>query len=258
MKIFTVNSNLSSPLAATQTEEIDEKRIEAEEQHSVVKTLLLHLVPGVLIYAIFLATAPLFESWGYPGIMGLILGSTVVLLPTLAELYRLGKKRNGKLSLKGIVLYRQRMPWWEYIVWTVLACVYAYAVLHTIVPLFQERVMGFFTWWPGYQARLNLGSYPKAHVTIVLALYIVMNALYPIIEELYFRGFLMPRIARFGAWTPLISMVLFSLYHLWQPWNNPLNLITLWPLTFLPWKKRNIYLAILIHCALNISGMLIK
>ena len=37
-------------------------------------------------------------------------------------------------------------------------------------------------------------------------------------EELYFRGFLMPRLLHQGWWTPLISSVLFSLYHLWSPW----------------------------------------
>ena len=31
----------------------------------------------------------------------------------------LGKKKNGKLSLLGVVLYRERMPCWQYILWGV-------------------------------------------------------------------------------------------------------------------------------------------
>ena len=38
------------------------------------------------------------------------------------------------------------------------------------------------------------------------------------VEELYFRGYLLPRISRLGAWAPLVNTVLFSLYHLFTPW----------------------------------------
>jgi membrane protease YdiL (CAAX protease family) len=41
-----------------------------------------------------------------------------------------------------------------------------------------------------------------------------------VVEEMYFRGYLLPRISRLGAWAPLVNTVLFSLYHLFTPWLN--------------------------------------
>ena len=34
----------------------------------------------------------------------------------------------------------------------------------------------------------------------------------PVTEELYLRGYLLPRLYRFGIWAPLINISLFSLY----------------------------------------------
>ena len=40
------------------------------------------------------------------------------------------------------------------------------------------------------------------------------------VEEMYFHGYLLPRISRLGAWAPLVNTVLFSLYHFFTPWLN--------------------------------------
>ena len=41
----------------------------------------------------------------------------------------------------------------------------------------------------------------------------------PIVEELYFRGYLLPRMEWMGRWAPLVNVSLFSLYHFWSPWQ---------------------------------------
>jgi membrane protease YdiL (CAAX protease family) len=82
----------------------------------------------------------------------------------------------------------------------------------------------------------------------------VLNIATPITEELYFRGFLLPRMARWGIWAPLISVALFSLYHFWLPWENPTRIIALLPLVYAVQWKRNIYLSIAVHSLLNTIG----
>ena len=32
----------------------------------------------------------------------------------------------------------------------------------------------------------------------------------PVVEELYFRGFLLPRLSRLGIWAPILEMALFA------------------------------------------------
>ena len=77
---------------------------------------------------------------------------------------------------------------------------------------------------------------------------------HPIVEELYFRGFLLPRLARFGAWCPVISALFFAMFHMWQPQNIPIIFLTVLPWMYLVWWKRNVYLSILIHCLGNSLG----
>ncbi len=48
--------------------------------------------------------------------------------------------------------------------------------------------------------------------------------------------------------------MLFTLYHLWQPWLYPTILVALASLVFPVWWTRNLRIGIYIHCALNLIG----
>jgi len=80
------------------------------EQHSVIRTIVLHLLPGALIVAFFLAIAPLVvRGLGFPPVMAVYLASVFVLIPF--ELgYLIYQARNRGTSLGNIVLYRQPVP----------------------------------------------------------------------------------------------------------------------------------------------------
>ncbi len=74
----------------------------------------LHLIPGALISAFFFLIGPTVIRTGFPPIMGLLLGILFILIPfELGFLLYQGKKQNGQLSLKGIVLFRERVPIWQ-------------------------------------------------------------------------------------------------------------------------------------------------
>jgi uncharacterized protein len=90
-------------------------------------------------------------------------------------------------------------------------------------------------------------------ITFVAGL--VINGLVaPTIEELYFRGHLLPRISRFGWWAPLINVILFSFYHFWMPWGFFSRLLLMLPLAYIAQWKKNVLLTIIAHCAINIVG----
>jgi hypothetical protein len=81
----------------------------ADEQHSVARTLVLHLLPGALILAFFVSVAPLVGSFGFPPVMGVYLAILFVLIPF--ELgYLIYQARKKGTSLGDIVLYRQPVP----------------------------------------------------------------------------------------------------------------------------------------------------
>ena len=99
------------------TEDVFTKAADVE-QHTIGQSIVLHLLPGILIGAFYYAIAQPIRNLGYPSIAALILAAIVILIPfELGFLLYQGKKKNGTLSLEGIVLYRQQIPLWQYLLW---------------------------------------------------------------------------------------------------------------------------------------------
>lgn len=89
--------------------------------------------------------------------------------------------------------------------------------------------------------------------TLVFGL--VVNGLaLPAVEELYFRGYLLPRIPC-GRWSPLVNASLFSLYHFFSPWGNLTRVLAVTPIAYVVRWKRNVYLGIATHCLLDTMAM---
>ena len=232
------------------------------EQHSLLKSIVLHLLPGVLMLAFFIIVAPLAESKGVPSMIGYTLAVFFVQIPfELGLLYYLGKKRNGEFSLKGIVLYREPMLVWQYIVLAVVCIIWLFVILNIVfAPLDNYLIESVFSWLPDWfhQGRFmeNPDQYSTASMWLVVALLWVAAIPGPLVEELYFRGYLLPRISRFGKWSPLINTVLFSLEHLSKPWQSPGMIVALLPMVYAVWWKKNLKLGIIVHCVVVALGFL--
>jgi hypothetical protein len=84
------------------------------EQHSVPTTVAYHLLPGVVILVVAIVFVPVAKAAGFPPIVGLLVGMLSGLSAQLGYLLWLGWKRNRRLSLAGVVVYRYRLPWWQY------------------------------------------------------------------------------------------------------------------------------------------------
>jgi hypothetical protein len=70
----------------------------------------------------------------------------------------------------------------------------------------------------------------------------------PLVEELYFRGYLLPRMN--GKLGPLLHSFLFAAYHVFTPWMIITRTIGLLPLIYAV-KHKNIYVGIIVHILLN-------
>jgi uncharacterized protein len=227
-------------------------------QHSLAHSLWLHLLPGVLIVLFALIVGPVIIRTGLPLLLVPSLWVLCVLIPfELGYLLSQGKKRNGRLSLRGIVLYREPMSMKAYlllipglIVWTI--------VVFTLIsaPIEPYLIKTVFFWMPGWFFSLfmigNAGAQTHLILLIAILLNIITNLAASFVEELYFRGYLLPRLAHLGAWAPLINTVLFSLYHLFSPWQNIARILAILPMTYsVAWKK-NILVGIITHCTLDV------
>jgi membrane protease YdiL (CAAX protease family) len=98
-----------------------------------------------------------------------------------------------------------------------------------------------------------LRQYPKNMLLLTCIAYGIFNVLVgPVVEELYFRGYLTSKISRFGKWSPVIITVLFSLYHLWLPLQNLFRICAFLPAAYIAWNKKNIYISIVFHILCNL------
>jgi len=75
-----------------------------------------------------------------------------------------------------------------------------------------------------------------------------------VVEEMYFRGYLLPRISRFGAWAPLLNTALFSLYHFFNPFGFVSRIGSFLPVVYGAWWKRSIYLSMTVHVLFNLTS----
>jgi membrane protease YdiL (CAAX protease family) len=217
------------------------------------------LIPGIVITLVFILLARLTAPLGWPPSLALLITWLVAGIPVLAGiLFFQGRQRNGTWSLEGILLYRQPLPWQQYawivpvlLVWTALAST-------LLFPLGESVRANLFTIWPDWLDLTalvrNPTQYPTTILWTVVALSAILNIAVPITEELYFRSFLLPRLPASPRWAPLLSTVLFSLYHFWSPWDILGRIITLLPVVYAVQWKRNVYLSILVHCLLNSIG----
>jgi membrane protease YdiL (CAAX protease family) len=231
------------------------------EQHSLPTSILLHLLPGVLILVFYLALTPLLTKHGYPTLLCLFLAAAVVLVPfELGYILYQGTRKNKTLSLKGIVLYRRTIPLWQYFVLIPPMLAWALVAYLIIAPPIQDALKNeYFSWLPAwFFLDHNLAQSSKSVLLVTWIFGVLLNGVAaPVVEELYFRGYLLPRISRLKGWAPLLNTLLFSIYHFFSPWGNLERILALLPGAYIIQWKRNIYLGMIPHCLLNTTGMLL-
>lgn len=225
-------------------------------QYTLLQTFGLSVIPGILIAAVFTILTPVVRNLGYPPLFAFLLAFIFAGIPfELGVLLYLGHKRNERFSLNGIVLYRDAIPLWQYFVIIPVALVLAFGVITLLLPVESSIARSLFTWLPEWLFMEDPDQYAAYNrsvllVTFGLALFVRGIAI-PIVEELYFRGFLLPRLSRFKIWAPVIGGFFFALYHVWQPMAFITVFVTGVILGALVQWKRNVYLSIIGHMLSN-------
>ena len=231
------------------------------EQHPLALSVALHLAPGAALFAFVVAAAAL----GVPAVLALLLGIAIVIVPLeLGYLLLQGRRGTGRWTLEGVVGYRQPLPPRQVALWAVPLVAWFVVFLVLSVGALDVRVAdGLFAWYPESVREFasfedDDATYSTWVLVVVFALALAINGvLGPVVEELYFRGHLLPRIDRLGRAAPVLNAVLFSVYHLWTPWQNPGRIVALLPWIYVVWRKRSLRLSIAVHVSVNVLFLLL-
>ena len=242
-------------------EQKDAKKIvSGYEEHSIWNSIILHLLPGIMGGILYFATVHFVREQGFPSVSALILAGALVITPIeLGILLYQSRKRNQKL-FDGVLAYLQPLPVWQYFVWVTIIIISSGLIITLFKPV-TDYLGGLFNWLPN-EMILDMGLSGEYSKTVLIVTYgfilIYVVMIVPAVEELYFRGYLLPRMpSNLKGWTPIIHSTLFALYHTWTPWMFVARTVGVLPIIYSVQHKRNLYIGIIAHCILNSIGFFI-
>ena len=183
---------------------------------SLRHVLLLIFVPTSLLTVSYVLIGHLVQE-AIPSLLLFILLATLVLFPVQLLVVLLASKREyGRYSLKSAFSQHQKLSWWKILVYGSLLWGFAGIMSVTILPLEEmlfapiaERLGHVLPPYFNWANTDYLQQYSRNVLLLTGIVYLVMNGFIgPIVEELFFRGYLTAKISRFGKYAPLIITVL--------------------------------------------------
>jgi CAAX protease family protein len=229
---------------------------QSPERHSLRKSLLLHLAPGVPFSLAFLFVAWLMNRSGGSAYLAAILCIPFVLVPFEAGVLLLDRKRLG-WSWSSLIVPRGSPNLSIFDIALSLTAIYVAAQVAAALamPIRAAILAAMVQWlppWAVLDGRL-VGVTPSA---LWLGLFL-SGLLAPIVEELYFRAYLLPRIPAAGPWAPAVNAALHSIYHFYTPWNYLSFFLAFLPLAYYVRLRGNILPTIIAHSLFNSVGVIL-
>ena len=233
----------------------------ASEQLRLPTLLALFLVPGAIMTVVIVVIAPFVKTAGFPPIAAILVAILIVLVPfELGVIFR--ASRGQAHRIRSVVPYRRPMPIRDWL-WLVPVLIVAEFIGFGLSMVLEPTIISsIFGWLPDWFVRPidpdRAVDYTRTAWIVTLGAYLILNGFVgPIVEELYFRGYLLPRMEWMGRWAPLVNVTLFSLYHFWSPWQVLGRILALGPTVYAVRWKKNIYLGMAVHCTGNTLGVIL-
>lgn len=228
---------------------------------SGLQLILLHLLPGLIFAGFFFLLSSVFVKCGLTGYLALLVSILVCLVPVeLGVMLFWSARFCGSRSLSQAILYRRQgtaleyiaLPLFLFICWGVLSI--------AINPISQYLATHLTFWLPSWTTQealiTGLAISSPAQRSITLGLGVILSGFVaPVVEELYFRGFLLPRMKHWGWVAPLLNSLLFALYHFYFPGNVPGIFVAFVPISYTVMLKQNWRIGAVVHSLFNLWGV---
>jgi len=239
------------------------KTLEGKGQIKISGPLLiaLHLVPGLIFAGFFFVLSRMFIRYGLTGYLALLISIPVCLVPIeLGVMLFWSARFTGRRSLSEAVVYRRHgtaveyimLPLFLFLCWGVLSIV--------IYPSYQYLETHLTVWLPAWTTQealiYGLVSSPPTQRSITLGLAVLLSGFVaPVVEELYFRGFLLPRMEHWGWVAPVVNSLLFAIYHFYFPGNVLGIFVAFLPISYVVMVQKNWRIGAIVHIMINLWGV---
>jgi membrane protease YdiL (CAAX protease family) len=222
-----------------------------KEIKNIGKLIFLHLFPGIALSIMYIFFSKVGILAGYPKVV--ILGFSIIFstIPIeLGYLFYVAKKEEGTFNIFKILGLKGKLKVKVFILYSLSLIIVGGILLIALKPLSNYLLKTVFSWIPSwYNFVQDLSLFSKNYIIIaILVNFFILTLIVPIIEELYFRGFLLARMKWMGKYSVLFNVILFSVYHFYSPWTIITKIAMMLPLCYFVYKKDSLKLGILVHC----------
>lgn len=213
----------------------------------------LHFAPGCALLLFFCVTAPLLQGAGLPPVWGLLLGVLFVLAPIELTLVLRSRRQSGEVGLlRRLGLSPIRRDDVAPMVLAGALSLVLPALVIWLEPVLHRRLFGWLPTWFGGGVG-DLSSYSPGVAAVTMALWLAsLVVIGPAVEEVYFRGWLLPRLGGGRLPAAIAHAAMFSAYHLWQPYALVTVFLFILPVVLLVRRRGNPALGVVVHCTVNL------
>jgi membrane protease YdiL (CAAX protease family) len=224
--------------------------------------LALHLIPGIVFALVFFLLAKALMGIGATAYLGLIISIPICLVPIELGIMTVWSRKTKGTSLFGAALgYRVRGELIDGILILILLLLIILVAYFLTGPLSLQLESYFSTWVPEWLTTedivhdLSTVSSAQRWITFILA-FVLSGFVAPIVEEMYFRGFLLAKMGSIGVVAPIVNAFLFAIYHFYLPWNVLGIFVCFIPIAYAVRARKNFLISTVIHSVSNILGVL--
>ena len=235
------------------------------KQLKPLEILLAFIIPSTFAFFGFRIVLPWLVNSGYPKVlMWGIVASIMLLVFAIIGFYLIRKEaKKLNISLKERLLIKKvsKKQWLICLGIMIFGIVLA-QIFSPFIPAFIEltglSIPDYMPFWldpsinpietdleilsPNYSVKNNYV------LVIVMAVTLILNIL---VEEIYFRAWLLPKMQSLGKWNWVINGLLFALYHSFQLWLFPILIVISLSITLTVYLSKSIIPAFTIHFIAN-------
>lgn len=232
---------------------------ESRQIRSIGKLVTLHLLPGILVILAYILILKSEIFQGYPKVVALALAGILVMVPAeLGYLFYVAKNEEGCFNIFKILGLKRKLKGKALFLYSIILLGVAGILISALEPVSNFLLNNVFSFIPNWYVLAEDMSIFSRHIIIITipVSFFIITIILPIIEELYFRGFLLTRMKWMGKYSVLINTVLFAIYHLWSPWLIIARVVAFLPLFYWVYKKDSLELSIVVHCLANFTDVI--